>query len=158
MRNKTKIKLLISLMLMATPISAQPNPDTKKCEWRARDFAKFLLYWCERTAVESATKREIRIAEKTPYDVAAASIPQMTRDSTYMANLIAADANIINKKYSLKETPEYVYTWYDLMYSYERRDANKNSEEYLLAEKLLKYIDLMKQIKLARYTIQVNQK
>ena len=99
-----------------------------------------------------------RRAERTTYECAYAKMPELVRDSVYMADKITKGASIINKKYDLHERPDYVYTWFELFYIHEQKNADKNSSDYILADNLKKYIEILKQLKLARYTMQINQK
>ena len=159
MNNKTKLKLLLSLALLGTPAIAQtPTTIEKKYEARARNFAKFLLNWSDIEAYEAVSNRDKRRAEHATYDSAKAKIPELVRDSTILADQITKGANIINKKYDLDEHPDHIYTWYEFFYIYEQRDADKNSEDYIMADILQKYTNVLKQLKLARYTMELNGK
>lgn len=159
MKNRNKIKLILMLMLAGAPIAAQQQtPDDKKRSARTERFARLLLYWADYDAYDSVKMREKRIAEKMPYDSAANKIPDLVRDSTYYADIIKSGADLINKRYSLRETPDNVYTLYELMYIYEEKHTDKNSSEYILIDNLMKYVDVLKQLKLNRYTMEVNKK
>lgn len=157
MKNKNKLKLLLALMLAAMPIAVQSqDTDALKRDARTRYFKDFLMYWSDWRAYESVSHMDKRRAERTTYEEASARIPELVRDSTLRANKLTQDAGIINKKYDLDERPDHIYTWYELFYIYEQKKPDKNSEEYIMAENLVKYIETLKQLKLNRYTMQVN--
>ena len=159
MKNKTKLKLLLSLMLLAMPAGAQVlDKDAQKRERRAQNFADFLLYWCDWKAYDSVSYMDKRRAKRTTYEDASAKIPELVRDSIYYADKLAVDANIINKKYDLDKKPDHIYTLHEIFYIYEQKNTDRNSDEYIMAENLKKYIKTLKQLKLNRYTMQINQK
>lgn len=159
MKSKNTLKLLLAMALLGTPATAQvPNANQKKYDARAREFAEFMLYWSNWNAYESVSRTDRRRAERTTYECAYAKMPELVRDSVYMADKITKGASIINKKYDLQERPDYVYTWFELFYIHEQKNADKNSSDYILADNLKKYIEILKQLKLARYTMQINQK
>lgn len=159
MKNKNKLKLLLALMLAATPVMVQSqDADALKRDTRTRYFKDFLMYWCDWRAYDSVSYMDKRRAERTTYEEASARIPDLVRDSTQRADKLAQDASIINKKYDLDERPDHVYTWYELFYIYEQKNPDKNSEEYIMADNLVKYIETLKQLKLNRYTMEVNKK
>ena len=159
MNHKTKLKLLLALVLSGTPTTAQTTDAiTKKQEARARNFANFLFDWSEWEAFDKVSYRDKRRAERATYDSAKTRIPDLVRDSTILANQIVKGADIINKKYDLNEHPDHIYTCYELFYIYEKKETDKNSDEYIMADVLNKYTDVLKQLKLARYTMEINSK
>ena len=157
MKNKTKIKFAILLMLVAgNAYAQQQNSDDVKRGVRAHNFARTLLYWADVEACYDVSKREIRTAEKMSPDSAMARIPTLVRDSTYFANELRSGADIINSKYTLNEHPDNIYTIYELLYVYDKKNSDKNSPDYIMADKLHKYVDVIKELKLARYAIRHN--
>ncbi len=158
MKNETKLKLLLMLILYGTPCVAQPESDLKKQEMRAQNFADFLLYWTEWSAYMAVNRFDIKRAERRDYDKAIQQIPEMVQDSTYYANEIVKSANIINTRYPLNAKPDMPYFMYEIIDCYKNNISDKNSNEYKLGCNISKYEKVLKKLKLARYTVQVNQK
>lgn len=159
MKNKTKLKLLLSLLLVATPCLAQESDaDTKKHMARAREFADFVLRWTDWGAYYDIKARDKRRAERDTYQEASERIPLLVQDSTLYANAIVKNAGIINKRYPINRSPDMAFFLYELrdIYKYELYDTS--SEEYLLGKIILDYEQVLKKLKLARYTMYINQK
>ncbi len=157
MKNKTKLNILLSLMLLATPGVAQtPDKDKQKRENRAREFANFALYWSEYDAVYGARTRDIRRAERTPYVQAQAVIPALVRDSTRLANGVVRYADAINEIYDLNESPEFPFALYECVYVYQENAATPDSKIYQMGKYLKEYDQVLRKLKLARYTIRHN--
>ena len=158
MRNKTNLKLLLSLLLLTTPASAQkPDKDAQKSENRTRNFAEFVLYWSEWNAYVDVSGADRRRAERKTNEDLEIKIPELVRDSTYYADQITKSASIINKRYSLDERPDMAFFLYEIRTTYKDRWADKNSEEYKLSKTLIEYEQVLKELKLARYTMKLNK-
>ena len=159
MKNKTKIKLLLSLVLLATPTVAQPNDkDTHKREIRARNFADFLLYWADWSAYVDVRQIDKKRAERDEYEEAKSRIPELVRDSTYYANEIVNASPLINERFALDERPDMAYFMYEVKDTYKDKRADKNSAEYKLGHNLSEYEKVLKALKLTRYTMEIHQK
>ena len=137
---------------------AQTDSDIKKQESRTRNFTEFLLYWSEWYAYVDVSGVDKRRAERKEYDETLKKIPELIKDSTYYANLIAQNAYVINNKYSLNQKPDMAYFMYELKSIYKDKNTDKKSDEYLLGKSLEQYEQTLKKLKLARYTIKVNKK
>ena len=158
MNKQTKLKLLLMFMLAGTPCVAQTDSDTKKQEMRARNFAEFLLYWTEWEAFFDVGHFDKKRAEHREYDDSIQQIPELVRDSAYYANEITKGASLINQRYPLNTQPDMPYFMYEIEYSYDGKNPDKTSAEYILGENLERYEQTLKKLKLARYTVKVNQK
>ena len=159
MKNKTKIKLLLSLILLATPSVAQDiDVESQKRAMRAKNFAEFLLYWSEWGALVDVSNMDKRRAERDTCEGANAQIPDLVRDSTYYANEIVKAAPIINKRFPLGQSTDMAYFLYEIKDIYKDKKADKSSPEYTLGKNLNEYEKVLKKLKLARYTIDFNKK
>ena len=160
MKNKTRLKLLLALLLSGTPAIAQTpdNSDKARQERRAKNFAEFLLYWTNWDAYMHINNAQIKRAEKADMEKAQEEIPQLVLDSTYYADEIIKRADIINKRYDLDETPDMAFAKYELVCAYKQKYPSKDAPEYILGKMLEGYEDVLKKLKLARYTIRHNKK
>lgn len=158
MKNKTRLKLLLALLLSGTPAIAQTpdNSDKARQERRAKNFAEFLLYWTNWDAYININNAQIKRAEKADMEKAQEEIPQLVLDSTYYANEIVKRADIINKRYDLDETPDMAFAKYELVCAYKQKYPSKDAPEYILGKMLKEYEETLKQLKLARYTVKCN--
>lgn len=158
MKNKTRLKLLLALLLSGTPAIAQTpdNSDKVRQERRAKNFAEFLLYWTNWDAYMNINRAQIKRAEKADMEKAKDTIPGLVRDSTYYANEIVKRADIINKRYDLDETPDMAFTKYELVCAYKQKYPSKDAPEYILGKMLEEYEDVLKKLKLTRYTVKCN--
>ena len=158
MNNKIKLSLLLAMMLMGTPCMAQTDQDAKKQELRKRNFAEFLIYWTEWDAFIDISQFDKSRAKRDSYEEAKNQIPNLVRDSTYYANEISAGAGIINDKYTINQQPDLAFTMYEIKQAYKDRHTDKNSAEYILGKNMKEYEKILKELKLARYTISINEK
>lgn len=159
MKHKNKLKLLLMLMLMGVPSAAQSDDADKiKQEVRARNFADFLLYWAEWGAFVDVGRFDKRRAERDTYEEASMRIPELVRDSTYYADEIVKGAHIINKRYPLDKKPEMAYFMCEINDTYRDKNADKSSDMYILGKNMAEFEKVLKELKLARYTVEVKQK
>ena len=160
MKNKTKLNLLLSLCLCATPGMAQNNDteNQQRMERRAKNFADFLLYWTDWDAFTHVNMLQIKRAERNDVEDAKKDVEKLTRDSTYYADEITKRADIINKRYDLDEKPDMAFAKYELACAYKQKYPSKDAPEYILGKMLEEYEDVLKKLKLARYTIRHNKK
>ena len=159
MKNKNKLKLILSLMLLATPVIAQSDDkDAMKRAARAKNFAEFLLYWTDWNAYIDVRHIDKKRAERDTYEEAKNRIPELVRDSTRYANEIVNASPIINKRFALKERPDMAYFMYEIRDIYKDKRSDKHSVEYLLGQSLSEYEKVLKELKLTRYTMEINQK
>ncbi len=159
MKNKTKLKLLLSMMLLATTSIAQDSfKEEQKRAARAKNFADFLLYWSDWDAYLDVSIIDKKLAERETYDEAKTRIPELVQDSTYYADEIVKSASIINKRYPLNKQPDMAYFLYEIKDIYKDKKSDRNSDEYKLGRTLAEYERVLKELKLARYTLRINQK
>ncbi len=144
--------------MLATTLCVAQTTDDEKQASRKRNFAEFLMYWTEWNAYIDISQLEKRRAERDIYEDAINKIPDLVRDSTYYANTITDNAGIINKKYNVNERPDMAFTMYEARQMYKYKKADKNSDEYILGKNLHEYEQILKELKLARYTVQVHKK
>ena len=151
------LSVLLSLDCNSAQDMTQVGPKTKR-EQRAQEFGYYLLAWCDRSAYYDIKRYQIRRAETRDISRVASAIPELVQDSTYYANQIMMGADIINDIYDINKPCDMVYAAYSMIDAYKEEYPGKDAPEYILGQNMHEYERVLKKLKLARYTVQVNQK
>ena len=152
-----KIFLVLAMMGMPMGAHAQTPKQTKKPNTHlVKEYTSFLLRLCNSNAYYAVRRGDKKDAEKRSYADAAAEIPQLVRDSTAHADAIAKYADIISDMHIAGKQPDFIYATFAATDAYAERKADTTSKEYQLGKYISKYTDTVKQLKLARYTMRIN--
>lgn len=154
--NKNIAKIFLMLALMGAP--AVGHSQTKRTpQYWTHEYALFIMRLCDSDAYHDVSRADKRNAEKRTFADAASMIPELTRDSTIHANAIEKYAEIaIEKPYSYNG-PDFIYLTYEVRDVYHDKSADKTSKHYQLGKHMAEYTNVLKQLKLARYTMQLKK-
>lgn len=155
-QNKNIAKIFLMLALIGAPASGNAQSKRTPQYW-AQEYATFIMRLCDSDAYHDVSRIEKKHAEKRTYADAASMIPELTRDSTMHADAIKKYAEIaIEKPYSYSG-PDFIYLTYEVLDTYRDKSADKTSKHYQMGKHMAEYTDVLKQLKLARYTMRLKK-